>query len=100
MARLLRLLPDPTGAYELGGVDSPKITFVSLAAMGERAQPLQGTAPSWRTKAPGRGRRRFADGILAHVRTPGGSIGPAQPPLRVARSSPTLRLYPSLIRSN
>ena len=40
MAQLLWLLPDPTGAYELGSVDSPKITHVSLAAMGERAQPL------------------------------------------------------------
>ena len=48
MARLLWLLPDPTGAYELGSVDLPKTTHVSLAAMGERAQPLQGTAPSRR----------------------------------------------------
>lgn len=99
MARLLRLLLDPTGAYELGGVDSPKITLVSLAAMAERAQPLQGTAPSWPTKAPCRGCRRFADGILAHVRTPGGPTGPAQPPLRLAQSPPTLCICASLIRS-
>ncbi|WP_435053812.1 group II intron reverse transcriptase/maturase [Mesorhizobium australicum] len=41
MARLLRLLPDPAGAYELGSVDPPKIAYVSLTAMGERAQPLK-----------------------------------------------------------
>ncbi len=98
--RTLWLLPDPTGAYELGSVDPPKTTLVSLAAMGERAQPLQGTAPSWRTKAPCRGCRRFADGILAHVRTPCGPTGPAKPLLRVARSPPSLCLCPSLIRSN
>ncbi|WP_084833845.1 group II intron maturase-specific domain-containing protein [Mesorhizobium sp. L48C026A00] len=73
---------------------------LSLAAMGERAQPLQGAAPSWRAKAPGRGCCRFTDGILAHVRTPGGPTGPAQPTLRVARSSPSLCLCLSLIRSN
>jgi hypothetical protein len=70
--RLLRLLPDPAGAYEVGSVDPPKTTFVSLAAMGERAQPLQGTAPSWRSKVQCCGCCRFADGLLAHVRTPGG----------------------------
>src|SRR6516225_10805712 len=37
MARLLRFLPDPTCAHELGGVDPPKITLVSLAAVAERA---------------------------------------------------------------
>ena len=46
------------------------------------------------------GRRRFADGVLAHVRTPGGPTGPAQPLLRLTRSSPTLCLRPSLTRSN
>jgi len=80
--------------------DPPKITHVSLAAMGERAQPLQGAAPSWRAKAPGRGCCRFTDGILAHVRTPGGPTGPAQPLLRVSRSPSAPCLCPSLIRSN
>jgi hypothetical protein len=36
MARLLRLLPDPACAHEPGGVDPPKITLVSLAALAER----------------------------------------------------------------
>src|SRR6516162_7142346 len=36
------------------------------------------------------GRRRFTDGVLAHVRTPGGPTGLAQPLLRFARSPSTL----------
>jgi hypothetical protein len=83
-------LPDPTGAHQPGSVDSPKITLVSLAAVAERAQPLQRTAPSRRAKVQCGGRRRFADRVLAHVRTPGGPTGPAQPLLRLARSPPTL----------
>src|SRR5262249_22194769 len=63
MARLLRLLPDPACAHEPGSVDPPKITLVSLAAVAERAQSLQRTAPSWRIKVPCSGRRRFADGF-------------------------------------
>ena len=43
VARLLRLLPDPPGAHETGSVDPPKTPHVSLAAVAERAQPLQGT---------------------------------------------------------
>src|SRR5207253_6496829 len=79
MARLLRFLPDPACADEPGSVDPPKITIVSLAAVAERAQPFQRTAPSWRTKVPCSGRRRFTDGVLAHVRTPGRSASTAQP---------------------
>lgn len=93
-------LPDPTGAYELGSVDPPKTTHVSLAAMGERAQPLQGTPPSWRAKVRSCGCRRFTDGILAHVRTPGGPTGPTQPLLRVSRPPSIPCLCPSSIRSN
>src|SRR6476659_8651390 len=100
MARLLRLLPDPTCAHEPGGVDPPKITIVSLAAVAERAQSLQRTAPSWRAKVPCSGRRRFTDGVLAHVRTPGGPTSPAQLPFRLARSSPTSCLCPGLTQSN
>ena len=88
LARLLRLLPDPSRAHEPGSVDPPKITLVSLAAVGERAQPLQRTAPSWRIEVQSSGRRRFADGLLAHVRTPGGPIGPAQPLLRFTSVCP------------
>src|SRR5436305_12468288 len=99
MARLLRLLPDPTCAHQPGSVDPPKITLVSLAAMAERAQSLQRTAPSWRIKVPCSGRRRFADGVLAHVRTPSGSTSTAQPLLRLTRPPPTACVCPSLTRS-
>src|SRR5262249_47240391 len=88
MARLLRLLPDPACAHDPGSVDPPEVTFVSLAAVEERAQPLQRTAPSGRTKVQCSGRGRFADGVLAHVRTSGGSTSTAQPLLRLPRSSP------------
>src|SRR6202011_4464392 len=100
MARLLRLLPDPTCAHEPGSVDPPKITLVSLAAVAERAQSLQRTAPSWRAKVQCSGRRRFTDGVLAHVRTPGGPTSPAQPLFRLTRSSPTSCLCPGLTQSN
>src|SRR4029077_20726947 len=89
MARLLRLLPDASRALEPGSLDPPKITLVSLAAVAERAQPLQRTAPSRRIEVPCSGRRRFADGVLAHVRTPGGPTSPAQPLLRLSRPPPT-----------
>src|SRR5215469_16214807 len=36
MARLLRLLSDPTCAHQPGSVDPPRITLVSLAAVAER----------------------------------------------------------------
>jgi RNA-directed DNA polymerase len=62
MARLLRLLPDPTRAHEPRSVDPPKITLVPLAAVAERAQSLQRTAPSWRAKVQCSGRRRFTGG--------------------------------------
>jgi hypothetical protein len=73
MAWLLRILPDPASTREPGSVGPPKIAIVSLAAVGERAQPLQRTAPSWRNTVQSSGRRRPADGNLAHVRAPGGS---------------------------
>ncbi len=100
LARLLRLPPDPPSAHEPGSLDPPKTTNVSLAAVAERAQPLQGTAPRRRTEVQCSGCRRFADGILAHVRTPGGPTGAAQPPLRLARSPPTPCPRRSLTRSN
>src|ERR1700736_1564861 len=98
MARLLRLLPDPSRAHEPGSVDPSKTTLLSLAAVAERAQSLQRTAPSWRAKVQCSGRRRFTDGVLAHVRTPGGPTSAAQPLLPLTRSAPTLCL--SLTWSN
>jgi len=68
--------------------------------VAERAQPLQRTAPAWRTEVQCSGRRWFTDGVLAHVRTPGGPTSPAQSLLRLTRSSPTPRLRPSLTQSN
>jgi hypothetical protein len=100
VARLLRVLPDSSGAHEPGGVDPPEIALISLAAVGERAQSLQRTAPPWRVGVPSSGCRRFADGILTYVRTPGGSSGPTQPLLRFNRSPPTLCSGSGLIRSN
>src|SRR5215470_16819773 len=88
MARLLRLLPDPTGAHQPGSVDPPKITLVSLAAVAERAQPLQRTAPSRRTQVQCSGRCRFANGVLAHVRTPGGPTSTAQTATSTRSASP------------
>ncbi len=81
-------------------MNPPKIAIISLAAVGERAQPLQRTAPSWRVTVQSGSCRRFTDGLLAHVRTPGGPSGPTQPLLRFDRSSPTLCSGSSLIRSN
>ena len=92
MARLLRLLPDATSALQPGRVDSPEITLVSLAAVEERAKPLQRTAPSRRTKVPRGGRCRFTNRVLAHVRSSGGPTGTAQSLFRLDRSSPSCRL--------
>src|SRR5260370_22419518 len=100
MARLFRLLPDPPRAHEPGSVDPPKITLVSLAAVAERAQSLQRTAPSWRAKVQCSGRRPVTDRVLAHVRTPGGPTSPAQPRFPLHRASPTPCLCPSLTWSN
>ena len=68
-------------ACEPGSVDPPKIALISLAAVGEWAQPFQRTAPRWRLTVLSRGCGRFTDRLLAYVRTPGGQSGPAQPPL-------------------
>ena len=100
MARLLRLLPDPPSAHQPGSLDPPKATIVPLAAMAERAQPLQRAAPQRRSKVQCGGRRRFADGVLAHVRTPGGPNGPAKQHFRLSRPAPTPCLCPSITRSN
>ena len=90
----------PRVLTNLESVDPPKITLVSLAAMAERAQSLQRTAPSWRAKVQCSSRRRFTDGVLAHVRTPGGPTSPAQPLFRLPQSPPTPCRCPSLTRSN
>ena len=77
-----------------------RFALISLAAVGERTQPLQRTAPTWRAKVRSGGRGRFTDGFLAHVRTPGGPGGPAQPLLRFTRSPTTLCSGCGLTRSN
>src|SRR4051794_28592221 len=100
MARILWLLPDPTRAYQPGGVDPPKATSVPLAAVAERLHPLQRTPTPWRAEVPRGGCGRLADWVLAHVRASGDSTGPAQPVLRQPRSSPPLCSCPSLTRSN
>ena len=84
-----RLLPDPAGAHKPRSADSPKIAFVSLAAVANRAKPLHGITPSWRDKVPSSGRSRFTHGALAYVRTPGGPTSPAKRLLRLSRSSST-----------
>jgi Reverse transcriptase (RNA-dependent DNA polymerase)/Group II intron, maturase-specific domain len=78
-------LPDPTCAHQPGSVDPPKITLVSLAAVAERAQPLQRAAPSWRIQVQCSGCRWFVDGVLAHVWTPGGPTGPPQSRVQLSR---------------
>ena len=100
MARLLRLLPDPASPHEPRSVDPSKIAFVSLAAVANRAKPLQRTTPSWHIEVQCGGGGRLAHGPLANVRTPVGPTGAAQQLFRLARSSPNLRARPSLTRSN
>src|SRR5215831_10639213 len=63
MARLLLLLPDPSCAHQPGSVDLPKITLVTLAAVAERAQLLQRTAPSRRSNFQCGGRHRSPTGF-------------------------------------
>ena len=99
-ARLLWLLPDPMGVHSARSVDSPKIAVVSLAAVANRAKPLQGATPSRRRKIPGSGCGWFTHRSLAYVRTPGGPTSPAQRLFQLPRSSPNLCARPSLTRSN
>ena len=100
MARLLRLLPDSTRPHEPRSVDPSKIAFVSLAAVANRAKPLQRTTPSWHIEVQCGGGGRVAHGPLANVRSPVGPTGAAQQLLRLARSPPNLRARPSLTQSN
>jgi hypothetical protein len=81
-------------------MDPPKATFVPLAAMAKRPQPLPGTAAPWRAEVPRGGCRRLTDRVLAHVRTSGGPTGSVQPVFRRPRSSPPPCLCSSLTRSN
>ena len=90
MAQLLRLLPDPDRAHQSRSVDPPKTAHVSLAAVAERTQSLQGAAPQRRSQVPRCGRCRFTDRALPYVRASGGANGTAQPRLRRSRSASTL----------
>jgi len=88
MAQLLRLLPDPDRAHQSRSVDPPKTAYVSLAAVAERTQSLQGAAPQRRSEVPRCGRCRFTDRALSYVRAPSGANGTAQPRLRRSRPAP------------
>jgi len=77
-----------------------RVAFVSLAAVANRAKPLQRTMPSWHIEVQCGGGGRLAHGPLANVRTPVGPTGAAQQLFRLARSSPNLCARPSLTRSN
>ena len=90
----------PRIPHEPRSVDSPKIAIVSLAAVANRAKPLQRTMPSRHIEVQCGGGGRLAHGPLANVRTPVGPTGAAQPLFRFARSSPNLCARPSLTRSN
>jgi hypothetical protein len=100
MAQLLRLLPDSASPHEPRSVDPSKTAVVSLAAVANRARPLQRTMPSWRIKVQCGGRGRLAHRPLAKVRTPVGLTGAAQQLFRLARSPPNPSARPSLTRSN
>src|SRR5271165_3413747 len=100
MARLLRLLPNSASPHGPRSVDPSKIAFVSLAAVANRAKPLQRTTPSRHIEVQCGGGGRLAHEPLANVSTPVGPTGAAQPLFRLARSSPNLCARPSLTRSN
>ena len=68
--------------------------------MANQAKPLRAVTPTWRSKVPGRGRRRLTNRALANVRTSGRPTSPAQRLFRLARSSPNLSARRSLTRSN
>ena len=88
LAGLLWLLPNSASAFQPGCVDSPEATIVPVAAVAERAQPLQGTATTWRAQVRRGGCRRLTDRVLADVRTPGGPTGTAKRVFRLDRPSP------------
>lgn len=88
MAQLLRLLPDPDRARKSRSVDPPQTAHVSLAAVAERTQSLQGAAPQRRSQVPRCGRCRLTDRALPYVRASGGRNGTAQPRLRRSRPAP------------
>ena len=91
---------DSASPHEPRSVDSPKSAFVSLAAVANRAKPLQRTMPSWRIEVQCGGGGRLAHGPLANVKAPVGPTGAAQQLFQFARSSPNLCACPSLTRSN
>jgi hypothetical protein len=93
---MARLLPDS----EPRSVDPSKIAFVSLAAVANRAKPLQRTMPSWHIEVQCGAGGRLAHGPLANVRTSVGPTGAAQQLFRLARSPLNLCARPSLTRSN
>ena len=88
MARLLRLLRDPAGTDEPGSVDPPKITFISLAAVGNgqnRFKDLRRRGVSVFRAAVAAG---SPTGFSRMSRTSGGPCGPAQRSLRIPLGLP------------
>src|SRR5215469_548222 len=92
MARLLRLLPDPACAHEPGGVDPPKITLVSLAAVYRSSmqrsppvpRPVSGACPDIR-----RSNRPCATTTSTHSVSPDSmsrfQLNPVEPPCYATR---------------
>jgi hypothetical protein len=81
----------PRVLTNFGSVDPPTAAYVSLAAVEEWAQTLQGAASQRYCKTPCCGRRGLTHGVLANVRTSRGSKGTAQPRLRFSRPASHLR---------
>ena len=119
MAGMGRTPSRPATAEDVGHLDRrprqrPRVSRASLTGrraglLGKRRVPpllekgagkaIELTWGGLAGKQPGlSGRCRFADRVLAHVRTPGGATGPAQPQLRLARPPSTPGLCPSLTR--
>ncbi len=100
LARLFSFLPNPTSAVCSGRVDSPETTYVSLAAVAERIQPFPRTAPASCTQVSCGGSRRFTDGILAYVQSPGSPTSTAQSLFRLGRTSKISRTLRCSTQSN
>ena len=87
---------DSASPHKPRSVDSPKSAFVSLAAVANRAKPLQRTMPSWRIEVQSGGGGRLAHGPLANVKAPVGPTGAAQQLFRIRSVFPKSMCLPKL----